>query len=174
MQLFDIEEASKHWNQLSSRYSHKSHKSFSAWEILSYYLRHNYSRQYDGGLLRVIAFFGESFPDYISDNEVIFQAGPMTASISSSYDSSDWREQYLLLNMAKCFSESEHLNRYIKEYTNAYHEAPQPLDNKTMYDVLHNMLAKELEYANHHGDSNALCKLNQLIAMIHCISIAKF
>ena len=174
MQLFDTIEASKHWNQLSSKYSHRYHKSFSAWERLSHYLRHNYSREYNGGLLRVIAFFGESFPDEISDKTVVFQAGPMTARITSDSDSDNWREQYLLLNMAKCFSEDEHLNHYIKEYTNSYHKESQPLDKETMFDDLHNLLDNELEYANLHNDSNALHELNQLVAMIRCISIARF
>lgn len=175
MELFDIEAACKQWNGLSSKYSHRYQKTFSAWERLSYYLRHHYSRHYDGGALRVIAFFGEAFPEHITDTEVFFSAGPMSAGIGADPHSDRPSERYLLLNMAKAFSKDDHLNYYIKGYTNAWHdEKGRRSRNKPMFDTLHSLLVREIGTAHQKGDRREESKLRELAEMIRVISHADF
>ncbi len=174
MKLFDVESATRAWNTLSSKYSDRYQKQLSAWSRLSYHMRHSYSPHYDGGLLRVIAFFGESFPDYITQNEVVFQAGPKTVSISSNLNSNQSSERYLLLRMAEYFSEDEHLNHYIKRYTNAYHESSKRVNESTMFDQLHEILETEYMDALRNGDNRSVIKLKALADMMSALSLMVF
>ena len=103
-ELFNPAEAERAWNQLSEKYSHRYHKKLSAWSRLSHRMRHSGFPDYDGGLLRVIAFFGDIIPDYQTEHEVVFQPGPMTFGISADPQAEDWNHRYLLLLMAEAFS----------------------------------------------------------------------
>lgn len=168
--LFNVEMAENAWNKLSEKYSHRYDDTFSAWSRLSYSMRHSYSRHYDGGLLRVIAFFGESFPEHLTDDRVMFQAGPATDSISINPYADDQAERYLLLQMAKVFSEDEYLNRYIKEYTNASHREAKIPGRHTMFDRLRDMLVSELIQAERKNDAAAFIQLRQLAGMMVALS----
>lgn len=174
MQLFNIEAAQKAWNMLSSKYSHRYKKQLSAWSRLSYHMRHSYSPYYDGGLLRVIAFFGESFPDHITKSETTFQAGPVTISISADPNSVQSSERYLLLQMAELFSKDDHLNSYIKNYTNAYHQSSKQPNDATMFHQLHQILAAEYTDAMNNGDDYSVARLKSLADMLSALSLMEF
>ena len=173
-QLFSVEKAAKAWNGLCGKYSHRRKKDFTAWDRLSYHMRHSFSPVYDGGLLRVIAFFGASMPDDLRADAVIFQPGPMTASIGADPFSPDPAQRYLLLHMARLFSESTHLREYIKEYTNAYHRKSKSPDAPTMFNRLHELLASELADAVRRDDYNARRELNDLAGMLRALGRMEF
>ncbi len=172
---FNAQLAAESWSRLSSAYSHRKKKTFSAWDRLSYYMRHHYSREYDGGLLRVIAFFGECFPDgLLTNTEVYFQAGPMSAHVVSDSDSQDVSGRYLLLLLAKIFSEDEYLHRYIKGHTNAGHTEREEGRSPAMFGELKRLLDEEINEAYRRNDTAAYLKLYELDGMLRSLCRADF
>lgn len=163
---FDSNTIGKKWNEITGVYSHRYDKHFTAWERLSHFYRKHYSRNYDGGVLRVIAFFGEEYPEYIDANTVAFQAGPATFSIGAD-PSLEPEYRYLLVRMAKIFREDEHLNRHIKGYFNAYHKEGSSRDSYEsscirMFSQLHELLTEEIQRAEINND---LIEYNTLMSI---------
>ena len=140
-----------------------------AWQRLSRHMRHTYSANYDGGLLRVIAFFGDSFPLMLTDSSVVFEAGPMTGEISSSPTAPTVSGRYLLLRMAEAFNEDAHLRRYIKEYANARHGSPDSRIGDTMFRELNDRLDFERGAADRRGDAEARRRLQELTDMVKAL-----
>lgn len=166
MQLFDIDKANKAWDSLCAKHSRRYNKTFTAWERLSYFYRHEYNRNYDGGILRVIAMFGEGMIDIIDEHSVAFQPGPGTYGIGSNPIDAEPKNRYLLNRLGRCAGEDEHVRSYIKEYVNAWHETPGRHSVGADFSTLHRLLAKELQAAQKNREREELDRLIQLRDMM--------
>ncbi len=170
---FDSNTVGKKWNEITGVYSHRHDKHFTAWERLSHFYYKYYSHYYDGGALRVIAFFGEEYPEYIDANRVAFQAGP--ASFVIGTDSSEPENRYLLVRMAKTFREDEHLKNHIKGYFNAFHEegrsrASNEYSCIRMFSKLHELLTEEISRAKRNNDLAEYNTLMSIAAMTELLN----
>lgn len=166
MQLFDIDKVNKAWDSLCAKHSRRYNKTFTAWERLSYFYRHEYNRHYDGGILRVIAMFGEDMIDIIDEHSIAFQPGPVTYGVSANPNHVEAKCRYLLNCLGRCASEDEHVRSYIKEYVNAWHETPGRHSVGADFGTLHRFLVKELQAAQENGEREELDRLIRLRDMM--------
>ena len=166
MQLFDIDKANKAWDSLCAKYSKGYNKTFTAWERLSYFYRHEYNRNYDGGILRGIAMFGEGMIENIDGHSVVFYPGPATYGIDSNPNDAEPKKRYLLNQLGRCAGEDKHVRSYVKEYVNAWHETPGRHSMGADFSKLHALLVEELQVAQKHGDREELDRLVQLRDML--------
>ena len=163
--LFDIEAASKIWTELSAK------GTLSTWDRLSEHMRQNYRPDYDEGLLRVIAYFGENFFECCEQSELRFQPGPMGMVIMADIDSVYTEQRYLLSRFGRAIDEVEHLSDYIVRRVNALHEDPERYMPPPRFAKMHEMLEEESYAAERQGDTDELERLRELADMMKALCL---